>query len=81
MKRMDITLTELEDAINFWRMRKPSTGEARVLCAEAATLAGPYAAMIMNHLHALDEAHLPEPARAAISAWRQARQAVAQVKD
>jgi len=81
MGRMEITLTELEDAINFWRTRKPSTGEARVLCAEAAALAGPYAAMIMNHRRATDEAHLPEPARAAVAAWRQARQAVARIKD
>ncbi|RZS85204.1 uncharacterized protein DUF3717 [Pigmentiphaga kullae] len=80
MGRMDITLTELEDAINFWRTRKPSTSEACVLCKEAAALAGPYAAMIMHHLPALDEAAMPEAARSALSAWRQARQAVAQVK-
>ncbi|GAA0515322.1 hypothetical protein GCM10009097_36000 [Pigmentiphaga daeguensis] len=80
MVRMEITLTELEDAINFWRTRKPSTSEACVLCAEAAALAGPYAAMIMHHLPALDEAAMPEPARAALAAWRQARQAVARVK-
>ncbi|MBN9478505.1 MAG: hypothetical protein ABS43_23950 [Bordetella sp. SCN 67-23] len=77
---MDITLTELEDAINFWRARKPSTSEACVLCVEAAALAEPYAAMIMNHQSARDEAAMPEAARAALSAWRQARQAIAQVK-
>jgi len=77
---MDITLTELADAINFWRARKPSTSEACVLCVEAAALAEPYAAMIMNHQSARDEAAMPEAARAALSAWRQARQAIAQVK-
>ncbi len=80
MVRMEITLTELEDAINFWRARKPSTSEACVLCMEASALAGPYAAMIMHHLPVLDEAAMSEPARAAVSAWRQARQALAPVK-
>ena len=46
----------------------------------AAALAEPYAAMIMNHRSALDEAAMPEAARTALSAWRQARQAIAQVK-
>ncbi|OVZ64973.1 hypothetical protein CDO44_01055 [Pigmentiphaga sp. NML080357] len=77
---MEITLTELEDAINFWRAHKPSTGEEHTLCNEAAALAGPYAAMIMNHRRAVDVAGLPEPARAAIEAWRQARQAADPVK-
>lgn len=74
---MEISLTELEEAINFWRARKPSTGEEHALCSEVAALAGPYAEMIMNRLRVVNVDHLPEPARAAIAAWRQARPAAA----
>lgn len=70
---MDITLMELEDAINFWRVRKPATGDECTLCAEAAALAGPYAAMIMCHAPALAESSLDPAAQAALNAWRQAR--------
>ena len=75
MPPMEITLTELEEAINFWRARKPSTGEEHALSPEVAALAIPYAEMIMNRRRTVDVTGLPEPARAAIDEWQRARQA------
>jgi len=46
--RMEITLTELEEAINYWRMRRPSLGEERTLSPEVNALATIYALMIFN---------------------------------
>lgn len=46
---MDISLTELENAINEWRARRPSTGEERALSPEVNALASIYALMIYHH--------------------------------
>ncbi len=46
---MNITLSELEDAINFWRAQAPATGEERALSAEVDALANQYALMIYHH--------------------------------
>jgi hypothetical protein len=48
--RMEITLTELEQAINYWRARRPSLGEERALSPEVNTLATDYALMIFYGL-------------------------------
>lgn len=45
---MDITLAELEQAINHWRARRPSIGEERALSPEVNALATVYALMIFN---------------------------------
>ncbi|MGE8510503.1 MAG: DUF3717 domain-containing protein, partial [Paraburkholderia terricola] len=39
----EITIHELEAAINFWRARSPSSGDELVLCKEASALSKPYA--------------------------------------
>lgn len=56
-----ITVTQLEAAINYWRHRMPATGEEARLCAPAAALATPYALMIFEgrktiELQAMDAA-------------------------
>lgn len=48
--RMDITLTELEQAINHWRALRPSRGEERALSPEVGALATVYALMIFNRV-------------------------------
>jgi Protein of unknown function (DUF3717) len=58
---MDITLAELEDAINYWRALRPSIGEERALSPEVNVLASVYAMMIFNSVKsvrfdALDQA-------------------------
>ncbi|AUL48794.1 hypothetical protein BBB39_19690 [Bordetella trematum] len=65
-----ITLTDLEQAINYWRQRKPSQGEEARLCAEAAALATPYATLIMARRQTLRLDELGENARRAYQAWR-----------
>jgi hypothetical protein len=44
----DITINELEAAINFWRARSPSSGEERCLCKEVSALSKPYALLIVQ---------------------------------
>jgi len=44
----DISITELEAAINFWRNRSPSSGDELALCTEASALSKPYALMIVQ---------------------------------
>lgn len=43
---LNISLTELENVINDWRLNKPSTGEERTLSPEVNALASVYAFMI-----------------------------------
>ena len=62
----DITIYELEAAINFWRTRSPSSGDELVLCKEASALSKPYALMIVQRQTTLSQEALDEIAR---SAW------------
>lgn len=65
----DITLTELESAINFWRRSQPSVGEEMRLCPQASALANHYALMIISHQHSLDRQALDPRALEAFEAW------------
>ena len=65
----EITLTELESAINFWRRSQPSIGEEMRLCAEASALANHYALMIISHRHSLGREELEPRAREAFETW------------
>lgn len=67
---MDITLTELEQAINYWRALRPSAGEERALSVEVDMLATVYALMIYQHLGSLSLESMTVPARQLIEAWR-----------
>lgn len=69
---MDLTLTELEQAINYWRRVRPSTGEERALSSEVNTLANVYAMMIFQRAHAFTLDSLDPAARELIDAWRRA---------
>ncbi len=69
---MDITLNELEQAINYWRTIKPSTGEERALSPEVNALANVYAAMIFNHLKTTPLDTLQPMCVTLISTWRAA---------
>jgi hypothetical protein len=62
----DITINELEAAINFWRARSPSAGDELVLCKEASALSKPYALMIVQRHHTVSQEVLDESAR---NAW------------
>jgi Protein of unknown function (DUF3717) len=68
---MDITLSELEQAINFWRARRPSSGEEHALSPEVNTLATVYALMIYHRSPSIPLASLEPPARQLVEAWLQ----------
>jgi Protein of unknown function (DUF3717) len=68
----DITINELEAAINFWRTRSPSTGDELRLCREASALSKPYALLIVQRRTILPEEALEPVARAALEAYRHA---------
>ena len=61
----EISIQELEAAINFWRARSPASGDELVLCKEASALSKPYALMIVQRQTALPQEGLDEIARAA----------------
>lgn len=67
-----ISLPELEDAINYWRIQRPATGEECALSSEVNTLANVYAVMIIRHLHSIDLAAIGKEARQLFEAWRKA---------
>lgn len=64
-----ITLPELESAINYWRQQSPSVGEELRLCKEASALAAPYALMILNRQHSIRVDELDERAKHAWESW------------
>jgi len=67
---MDITLTELEQAINYWRALRPSHGEERALSPEVNALAAVYALMIFNRARSIPFESLNQPVRQLLDAWR-----------
>ena len=67
---MDVTLTELEEAINYWRRMRPATGEERALSPEVNALADTYALMIFERARVLALTSLSEEALALIESWR-----------
>ncbi|MES2535459.1 MAG: DUF3717 domain-containing protein [Pseudomonadota bacterium] len=70
---MEITITELEQAINYWRELRPSTGEERALSPEVNTLAIVYASMIFNHVKSIPDSMLDANAQKLVDAWRKGR--------
>lgn len=66
----EISITELEAAINYWRQTSPSQGEEMRLAKTASALAEPYAMMIMTHRQSLNIDQLDAVAREAIEQWR-----------
>ncbi len=66
----DLTVMEIEAAINYWRARSPSRGEDLTLCAQASALSLPYARMIFERRDHLDRAELTAAARDAFDAYR-----------
>jgi len=68
-----ITLTELEQAINYWRGLRPSRGEERSLSPEVNALAEVYALMIYERLHTLPVERIAAAAMPLIDTWRRQR--------
>src|SRR4051794_18118855 len=71
--RMEITLTELEDAINYWRTLRPSLGEERALSPEVNSLATVYAMMIFNRSRTMPLEAFDQAGRQLLETWRTQR--------
>lgn len=67
---MELTLTDLEQAINYWRALRPSRGEECALSPEVNALATVYAVMIFNRTKSLSLESLDGFARQLVDAWR-----------
>lgn len=67
---MDITLPELEQAINYWRSLCPSVGEERALSPEVDTLATIYAMMIFNQTKVVPLDMVSQAAQQLLESWR-----------
>jgi hypothetical protein len=65
----DLTITEMESAINYWRGRSPSVGDELRLCPEASALSRPYARMIVEQRSRLAVSELDGAAQQAWSAY------------
>ena len=68
---MNISLPELEQAINYWRLQRPAIGEECALSPEVNALANVYALMIINHSNSVALASMDSVAQQLIAAWRQ----------
>jgi hypothetical protein len=66
----DITLSELEQAINYWRGLRPSRGEERALSPEVNQLAEVYALMIYERLRSVPRERVNGGALSLIDGWR-----------
>ncbi|WP_034301123.1 DUF3717 domain-containing protein [Herbaspirillum sp. RV1423] len=73
MSDTTISLTELEEAINYWRIQRPATGEECALSPEVNALADVYAMMIIEHLHNVAADAIGKEPRQLFDAWRKAR--------
>jgi hypothetical protein len=69
----DITLSDLEQAINHWRGLRPSRGEERALSPEVNQLAEVYALMIYERLRSLPRARVNSVALSLIDGWQQVK--------
>jgi hypothetical protein len=67
---MELTLTDLEQAINYWRKLRPSTGEERALSSEVNTLANVYALMIYQQVKSLPLESIDSAALQLLQDWR-----------
>ncbi len=67
---MEISLNELENAINYWRTVKPSTGEERALSPEVNLLASVYATMIFHRQKVLTMDTLDASTKHLMEIWR-----------
>ena len=67
---MDLSMQELEAAINFWRARTPARGNEYALSPEVATLATVYALMIFRQAGSVAVESLNTSAQQVLQTWR-----------
>jgi hypothetical protein len=69
-----VSLTALEAAINWWKQAHPADARTCALAPPVAALAKPYALMVWQHRHSMEEQDLSQAAQQALAAWRAAGQ-------
>ncbi len=67
---MDLSLQELEAAINYWRSQRPARGNEFALSAEVNVLAKVYALMIFRRASHTSLEQLDTSARQLLQTWR-----------
>lgn len=70
MSNKMISLTDLEAAINYWRIQCPATGEECALSPEVNALAEVYAVLIIEHLPTIAVAAIGQEPRRLLQIWR-----------
>jgi hypothetical protein len=69
----DVSLTQLEAAINWWKQAHPADAHSCALAPPVAALAKPYALMVWQHQHSMAQEQLSDAAQQALAAWRAAQ--------
>jgi hypothetical protein len=64
--QQQISIIELERAINYWRSKYPSSRDTMTLCPQAACLAELYARMIIYQIQEISIAEFPAKAKKAL---------------
>ncbi|MGS0743954.1 DUF3717 domain-containing protein [Glaciimonas sp. GG7] len=72
---MNISLPELEEAINYWRLQRPAIGEECALSPEVNSLASVYALMIFNRLSSVSLEAIDVASQQLIAVWQKQRRA------
>ena len=67
---MELSVQELEAAINYWRDQAPARGNEYALSAEVNLLAPIYALMIFHGASTLDTSTTGAPVQRLLQAWR-----------
>ncbi|MEJ7805411.1 MAG: DUF3717 domain-containing protein [Telluria sp.] len=67
---MEVSVQELEAAINYWRERAPARGKDHALSTEVNLLAPIYALMIFRGAAMLDTTTLDPGAQQVLHTWR-----------
>jgi hypothetical protein len=62
----NVSITDLERAINYWRQQVPSTRDTMTLCPQAASLAEVYAHMILFQMSQIPRSEFSDKARKAL---------------
>jgi len=68
---MDLSVQELEAAINYWRAQRPARGNEFALSPEVNVLAKVYALMIFRGAHTLSLESLDPSTRQLLQTWRE----------
>lgn len=72
-RTVQVSITELESAINYWRSQHPSSRDTMTLCPEAACLAELYARMIVFQMASISSAEFNSKAKKALQQAQKAQ--------